>query len=149
MHWTEIEEKVRFNEVDQWGMAWHGHYLAWFEIGRMALVKPFDLLPDQMVAMGYIAPVVRLNCEYKQSAVFGDDIIIRTTAAKPEIAALMFHSEVVRKKDRELLAKGDTMQILMTVDKVMLYRLDGELEQRINRLLNHCGSTAGSRGPGC
>lgn len=139
IHWNETEESVRFNEVDQWGIAWHGHYLSWFEIGRMALVKPFKLLPEDMAALGYIAPVVRLNCEYKQSALFGDDIIIRTTATKPEIAALLFHSEVVRKKDRALLAKCDTMQVLMTVDKTMIYRLHGELEERVNRLLAHCG----------
>ena len=45
MQWTEKEETVRFNEVDEWGMAWHGHYIAWFEAGRMYLLRQFDLLP--------------------------------------------------------------------------------------------------------
>ena len=55
MHWLEVEEKVRFNEVDEWSMVWYGNYMAWFEIGRMALLKKFDLLPRQMVELGYLS----------------------------------------------------------------------------------------------
>lgn len=138
MRWNETPETVRFNEVDQMGIAWHGHYLSWFEIGRLALVKPFGLLPDQMADMGFMAPVVRLNCEYKQPALCGDEIIIRTTATKPEIAALTFHSEVLRQNDGTILATAETMQVLMTVEKVMIYRLSGELGTRVDRLLEYC-----------
>ncbi len=72
MKWIETEETVRFNEVDEWGTAWHGHYLAWFEAGRLALLRQFDLTPKQMVALGYIAPVIRLECDFKHPAACGD-----------------------------------------------------------------------------
>ena len=74
--------------MDEWGMAWNGHYAAWFEAGRMSLLEHFDLLPRQMVELGYIAPVINLTCEYKHPAACGDVITIRTTAIKPDIAAL-------------------------------------------------------------
>jgi len=51
MQWIATEETVRFNEVDEWGMAWHGHYLAWFEAGRLALLRQFDLTPKQIGAL--------------------------------------------------------------------------------------------------
>ncbi len=140
MQWIETEETVRFNEVDQWGIAWHGHYVAWFEIGRIALLKPFDLLPRQMAEMGFIAPVVRLACEYKHPAVGGDLLCIRTTALKPEIAALVFRCEIQRLRDHMLLARCEATQVLMTVDKKMIYRLSGELEQRVKRLLDYCAA---------
>lgn len=139
MRWVETVETVRFNEIDQWGMAWHGHYLTWFEIGRVALLQRFDLLPEQLVTMGYLAPVIRLNCEYKHPAVGGDEIVIKTTTVKPEIAALVFQSEIVRRTDDTLLARGETTQVLMTVDKVMIYRLSGEIEKRVSRLIQYCG----------
>ena len=138
MHWFEVEEKVRFNEVDEWGMVWYGNYMAWFEIGRMALLKKFDLLPRQMVELGYVAPVVNLNCDYKQSARTGDTVVIRTTVRKPEIAALIFEFEILHKDSRELLAKGETTQVLLTTEQKMIYRLSGKLEQRIAVLLNYC-----------
>ena len=139
--WVETADIVRFNEIDQWGIAWHGHYLAWFEIGRIALMKNFDLLPDQLAAMGYLAPVIRLTCEYKHPALSGDEIVIRTTALKPEIAALVFKAEIVRKKDRLLLARSETTQVLMTTERSMIYRLSGEIETRVQRLLDYCCGT--------
>ena len=138
MQWVETEDVVRFNEVDEWGMAWHGHYMAWFEIGRMALLQRFDLIPKQMVDLGYIAPVIRLKCDFKHPASCGDSIIIRTTVIKPEIAALTFKFEVLLKKNRTLLAHGETTQVLLTTEKKMIYRLSGELEKRIDSLVYFC-----------
>ena len=138
MQWVETEDIVRFNEVDEWGMAWHGHYMAWFEVGRMALLRRFDLLPKQMVELGYVAPVIRLTCDFKHPASSGDGIIIRTTVVKPEIAALTFKFEVLLKDDRTLLAYGETTQVLLTTEKKMIYRLTGELEKRIDRLVDFC-----------
>jgi acyl-CoA thioester hydrolase len=138
MQWFETEETVRFNEVDEWGMAWYGHYLAWFEVGRMALLRRFDLLPHQMVALGYIAPVIQVTCHYKRSAKSGDRIVIRVTVVKPEIAALIFKFEILSRDDRTLLARGETTQVLLTTKHTMIYRLSGELERRILNLIDHC-----------
>ena len=138
MQWVETEETVRFNEVDQWGMVWYGHYMAWFEVGRMSLLRRFDLLPKQMVELGYIAPVITLKCDFKHPAACGDLIIIRTTIVKPEIAALTFKFEILLKEQGTLLARGETTQVLLTTDNKMIYRLTGELEKRINNLLNYC-----------
>lgn len=138
MQWVETEETVRFNEVDQWGMVWYGHYMAWFEVGRMSLLRRFDLLPKQMVELGYIAPVITLKCDFKHPAACGDLIIIRTTVVKPEIAALIFKFEILLKEQDTLLARGETTQVLLTTDNKMIYRLSGELEKRINDLLNYC-----------
>jgi len=138
MQWIETEEVVRFNEVDEWGMAWYGNYMAWFEAGRMALLERFDLMPGQMVALGFIAPVIKLTCDYKKPAACGDHIVIRTTVVKPEIAALNFIFEIVLKTDRSLLARGETTQVLLTTDKKMIYRLSGELAGRVNKLVDYC-----------
>jgi acyl-CoA thioester hydrolase len=138
MNWFETETRVRFNEVDQWGIAWYGHYTAWFEVGRMDLLRRMDLGPEQMEAMGYIAPVVHLNCDFKHPARFDERIVIRTTVEKPEVAALTFRFEVIRSKDRRLLARGKTTQVLLTSDGVMIYRLGGELERRVRKLIDSC-----------
>lgn len=138
MKWVETEETVRFNEVDEWGMVWYGHYMAWFEVGRMHLLRQFDLLPKQMVELNFIAPVITVKCDFKHPAACGDRIIIRTSVAKPEIAALTFKFEIVLKEDQTLLARGETTQVLLTTDKKMIYRLSGELEKRINNLVDYC-----------
>jgi acyl-CoA thioester hydrolase len=112
--------------------------MAWFEVGRMALLRRFDLLPGQMTDLGFIAPVIRLQCDFKNSARCGDAIIIRSTALKPEITAIIFQFEILFKADRRLLARGETMQVIMTTGGKMIYFLEGELEKRIMRLIEYC-----------
>ena len=138
MQWVETETTVRFNEVDEWGMAWYGHYMAWFEVGRMALLGRFDLMPRQIVDLGFIAPVVSLKCEFKHPAACGDTILIRTTVVKPETASLIFRFEILRKEGLILLARGETLQVLLTTEKKMIYRIGGELENRISGMVNFC-----------
>ena len=138
MNWVETEQLVRFNEVDEWGMAWYGHYMAWFEVGRMHLLRQFDLLPAQLVELGYIAPVINLQCDYKRPAHCGDTILIRTTAEKPEIAALIFTFEILNNQTNSLLARGQTTQVLLTIEKKMIYRLSGELKKRVDNMVTFC-----------
>ena len=122
-------------------MIWYGNYMAYFDIGRMALLKKFDLLPRHMVDMGYIAPVIKLACDFKKSATTDDGIIIRATVTKPEIAALNFKFQILLRENRELLASGETTQILLTTGRKMIYRLSGELKRRVDRLLQYCMQT--------
>ena len=138
MKWLETETTVRFNEIDQWGIAWYGNYMAWFEVGRMALLREVDLLPEHMVQMGYIAPIINVRCDYKHPARCDDRIIIRTTVVEPVVAALTFKFEILRKKGRVLLARGETTQVLLTTDQKMIYRVTGELEERIIDLVEYC-----------
>ncbi len=137
MKYDEIETRVRFNEVDSWGMAWHGHYLAWFEIGRMALLGKFQLLPQDFSRMGYIAPVVDLKCSYKEPARLNEEILIRTTVLKPTKAALTFLFQVLRKSDRKLLASGEETQVLLTLDGKMLYYIPQDLQKKVGALLDY------------
>ncbi len=136
MKYDETETTVRFQEVDEWGIAWYGHYAGWFELGRMELMRKFDLLPRQFVEMGYIAPVVKLKCEYKEPARTGDRIIIKTTVLKPDTAALTFCFEIYRKDDQKLLARGETVQVLMTTGGTLLYCFPEDVRLKINRMLD-------------
>ncbi len=139
MKFDETEIRVRFHEVDSWGIVWHGHYIAWFEVGRSALLSKFQLSPQDFTRLGYIAPVVDLRCSYKEPARLGDEVIVRTTVLKPTKAALTFQSEVLRKKDRKLLVSGEETQVLLTLDGKMLYHIPPELEERLKTLFDHFG----------
>ena len=137
MKYDETEIKVRFNEVDSWGIVWHGHYIAWFEVGRMAFLKKFHLLPQDFTQMGYIAPVVDLKCFFKEPARMEEEILIRTSVLKPTKAALTFRFQILRKKDGKLLASGEETQVLLTLDGRMLYIIPQDLRERLQPLFNY------------
>ena len=39
MSWSTSTVRVRYAETDQMGVAWHGQYFAWFEVGRTDLLR--------------------------------------------------------------------------------------------------------------
>jgi acyl-CoA thioester hydrolase len=137
MKYDETELRVRFNEVDSWGMVWHGHYVSWFEVGRMTLLGKFHLLPGDFSQMGYIAPVVDLKCTFKEPARQNEEILIRTTLLKPDKAALTFRFQVLRKNDRKLLASGEETQVLLTLDGRMLYIIPQDLRENFQPLFDY------------
>jgi acyl-CoA thioester hydrolase len=137
MKFDETEIRVRFHEVDSWGMVWHGHYVAWFEVGRSALLNKFQLSPQDFARMGYVAPVVDLKCSYKEPARLGDEIIVRTTVLKPTKAALTFQFEILRMRDRKLLVSGEETQVLQGLDGRLLYYIPQDLQERLQELLDY------------
>jgi len=137
MKYDETELKVRFNEVDSWGMVWHGHYISWFEVGRMTLLGKFRLLPNDFTQMGYFAPVVDLKCTFKEPARLHDEILVRTTVLKPTKAALTFRFEILRKSDGKLLASGEETQVLLALDGRMLYIIPQDLRERFQPLFDY------------
>ncbi len=139
MRWVETTTIVRFNEVDQWGIAWYGHYFAWFELGRMRVLEQFSLLPKDFAELEVIAPVVRAQCEFKSSALTNDTIVIRTRVVKPETASLNFQFEIEREGDRTLLARGETVQVLTRLDGIMIFKLTGELKDRVDLMVRYFG----------
>jgi acyl-CoA thioester hydrolase len=135
MKYHEIETRVRFPEVDQWGLVWHGHYISYFEMGRIDLARRFSLTPANFVKMGYTAPVIELKCNYKEPARNDEELIIRTTLEKPTKAALTFKYQISRKKDKKLLVEGETTQVLLDKKGELVLVIPEEIEKRINKLL--------------
>lgn len=129
--------KVRFYEVDSYQVVWHGHYIAWFEVGRNEFAARFGLDPVQLKELGLMAPVVDLRCIFKKAAAFGDEVLIQTTMERCETAKLVFHYTVMRAQ--EVLVEGSTTHVLTDLKGVMLYQIPSEAKQRIERMFAYLG----------
>jgi acyl-CoA thioester hydrolase len=123
--------------VDQWGITWYGHYFAWFELARMKVLEKFSLLPEQFSALGFIAPVVSAQCEFKKPARTNDIITIQTHLLKPQTASLKFQFEILLQNDGSLLAKGKTLQVLQKLDGTVIYKLTGTLKERVESMVQY------------
>ena len=146
MRYLETKIRVRFYEADMWAMGWHGHYVGWFEVGRMELARMFDLMPADFVKLGYVAPVINLNIDYKAMARFDDEVTIRTAVRRPTKAALTFVYEAVRESDGRLLARGETTQALVNDKGELIYIIPEPLKPRIEGMVDYCNPVHGSTG---
>jgi acyl-CoA thioester hydrolase len=134
MRYHETQITVRFNEIDAYRVAWHGHYVAWMEIGRNALAGQFDLDAFQLVAVGYLGPVVALELKFLRPARFNDVLIIQTTLRPSQTATLEFLTTILG-PDGSKLASGTTTHALTDPDGVLQYQVPPVIAGRITRLL--------------
>lgn len=133
MKWHETRVKVRFHEVDSYHVAWHGHYVAWMELGRNELTAPFGLDAAQISAAGYLAPVVSLELKYLKPARFGDLLTIQATLEKTETATLAFAIRIIG-PDGKPCAAGKTIHAFTDMNGELQYTLPLIIRERVERL---------------
>lgn len=133
MRYHETSITVRFNEIDAYRVAWHGHYVAWMEIGRSALAGQFGLDADQLHAAGFLGPVVDLRVKYLYPARFNDLVTIRTRIMPSETATLLFESVIIGPDNRKL-AIGLTSHALTDLDGVLQFQMPPAVAERVERM---------------
>jgi len=119
----QTEVLVRFSDVDAMKVAWHGSYVAYLEDGREAfgIQFPKGLGYADYFSSGYVAPVVSLNINYKQSLRCGDVAIIEVRYIPTEAAKIIFEYVIYRKADMAIMATAETVQVFTTYDGEMQY----------------------------
>jgi acyl-CoA thioester hydrolase len=100
---------VRYPEADKMGVAWHGHYLAWFELGRTEWMRdagcPYGELENER---GIFFPVVAVGAKYRAAARYDERLRVRTRLTRLSGARVRFEYEVLREATNQLLAEGFT-----------------------------------------
>ena len=134
MKYHETSLQVRFYEVDAYGVAWHGHYVGWFEAGRNDLTQRYQMGPLQLKERNLLAPVVDLSCQFKLPATFGSSLIIQTTMERTEVAKLIFRYRVVDQESEKVLATGSTTHVLTDLKGNLLYRVPPEVLEKIEAM---------------
>lgn len=117
-----MEVQVRFSEVDMMRVAWHGSYVAYMEDGREHFGRTYPGVGyEDYFQTGYVAPVVNLNIDYRQSLRMGDRAIVETRYVYSDGAKLIFEYVIYRKADMEIMAVAQTTQLFMTAEGEIQY----------------------------
>jgi acyl-CoA thioester hydrolase len=133
MRYHETKITVRFCEIDAYRVAWHGHYVAWMEIGRNALAGKFDMDAFQLAAAGYLGPVIGLELKFLRPASFNDELTILTGLRRTRTATLEFITVIVG-PDGKKCATGVATHALTDLDGVLQFQVPQVLSERIKRL---------------
>ena len=100
--------RVRYADTDQMGMAYHGNYVRWFEVGRTEMLRAQGMSYREVEQAGIRMPVLEVRCLYVKPARYDDELVIETVLAGLGRASLRFEYRVVRLVDGEVLACGMT-----------------------------------------
>jgi len=137
-NFSETTVRVRYAETDQMGVAYHGNYFAWFEVGRTEFLREtgFDYKMLEREEGCYIV-VAEASCRYKGPARYDDLLRIRTELKGMRGPVLRFAYTVLRDEDGALLAEGETAHLV--ADKLMKVR--SLPEKYVRALQNFAGSS--------
>jgi len=86
--------RVRYAETDQMGVAWHGSYFAWFEVGRTDLLRERGTTYRELEQQDLHLPVVEARARYRRPARYDDLLEIHTRVASHSGARVAFEYEV-------------------------------------------------------
>ena len=100
--------RVRYAETDQMGVAYHGEYFAWFEVGRTDLLRGRGLTYRELEKEGLRLPVIETHARFLRPAYYDDVLEIRTEIESLSGARVAFSYEVHREGTEGALATGST-----------------------------------------
>ncbi len=129
MRENTTEQRVYYSDTDHGGVVYYANYLKWFEIGRTEILREngFDYADFEKKSL--IAPVVEVHCNYKSPASYNDMIIIKTSVESIGNTSIKFHYEIIRKKDKKLIAEGHTVNVLVDKKTMKPIRLPDDLRK--------------------
>lgn len=107
--------RVRYAETDQQGVAYHGEYFVWMEIGRTALLRELGFPYDRLEADGLFFAVSEASCRYQGAARYEEEVAIETRCRKVQSRAVVFDYEL-RVGERRV-ATGSTTLIALDANR--------------------------------
>ena len=112
---SRIRVRVRYGETDCMGRVYHANYLAYFESGRIELLRECGFDYAKVEREGCFLPVYQAELHFHAPACFDDEIEVGTRIVDYSYVRLTFHYEARRVRDDVLCADGRT--VLAAVDK--------------------------------
>ena len=105
----QTEIRVRYAETDAMGIAYHGNYFDWMEVGRAELFRSIGLPYKQIEEEGIYIPVIEAHCKYFRPAKYDDEVIVETQVEKFSAAKGIIKYTMYLKKDATLLVEAQTV----------------------------------------
>ena len=109
---NEIEFFVRYSETDQMSFVYHGNYVKYFEMGRIAWLNKLGFSYKKMEEDGILLPVIDIKINFKKSALFDDKLILKTKLVREPSYMIEFEYKIIKNDD--LITSGYTKLIFLS-----------------------------------
>ena len=122
------EVRVIYADTDAMGIAYHGNYIKWFEIGRTEWLRQIDYPYARLEKEGIWLPVTEITCVYKTPAHYDDVLEIACQVDDLGGASMVMAYEIRRKAEEGILVYGKTRHAVTGPDlkPIKLKRLKPE-----------------------
>jgi acyl-CoA thioester hydrolase len=101
-------------------VVWHGEYVRYFEDGREAFGRQYNIGYTEITTAGYAVPIVALDLQYKQSLRYGEEVIIETRFIRADAAKIVFEYILYKESDLSVVAIGSSTQVFINKETEVL-----------------------------
>jgi acyl-CoA thioester hydrolase len=127
----EIEVTPAFCEVDPMEVVWHGHYVAYLERARAALLARQNFGYHDMRDAGYAFPVIDLHIRYAQPLVLGQRVKVRARIVEWESRLRVLY-EIRDSVSGRRLTRAHTVQVAVNLStRALCYVCPAVLWERL------------------
>ena len=108
---------AKYYETDQMGVIHHSNYIRWMEEARVDMLNQIGYPYRRFEEMGYISPVLHVDCEYKKSVKFDDEVKIIVSLQDAGRVKFTLRYEIYNMSEGGvLIARGTTTHCFLKKD---------------------------------
>ena len=107
--------RPRYSETDQMGVDYYGNYAAFFEVGRVELLRKLGVSYAQLEANGTMLPVVHMSIDFKRGAKYDEEVLLETSINELPSRKISFY-HTLKDNEGKTLVSGKV--VLVFVDKI-------------------------------
>lgn len=105
---TPYIHKVQYYETDKMGITHHSNYIRWMEEARVAYLEQIGWSYDKLEREGIISPVLSVDCKYKETTTFPDEIQIHVTLLSFGPVRMTIFYEMINTKTGNVVCTATT-----------------------------------------
>lgn len=132
---NETVVRVRYAETDAMGVAYHGNYFAWFEVGRTEYLRRLGMAYTTVEALGLHLPVVECRARFISPVRYDDEIVIAATVTRLDRLRIHYGYDLRERQTGRALATGETYHVFVNREgRPTRLPVDSDLWQRLRRV---------------
>src|SRR5690606_626837 len=115
MYSHESHIRVRYSETDQMGYTYYGNYAAFYEVGRVEMLRSLGLTYRSFEESGIMMPVLELRSKFINHARYDDLITVSTILPELPTARIHFDYELFNEEET-LINIGHTKLVFIDME---------------------------------
>lgn len=120
-----MHKRVEWRDLDPWGHVHNSVYLSYFDDCGMQVAAAYGWTWEKMKAENFAVVARKHHIEYKQPAVLGDELVIRTWVASIRKSTGVRYYEIYRKRDNALIARCHSNYVWVDMQRFKPIRIPG------------------------
>ena len=129
--------KVQYYETDRMGITHHSNYIRWMEEARVDFLNKRGCGYSEVEKMGFVSPVLGIECNYKKTTTFEDEVEIEIKLAEYNSVKMVYEYTMKNKANGEVVFTGKSSHCFLNKEgrPINLKKVVPEMDERLYKVI--------------